>query len=100
MLEGTVPVEAFRHVARWNDPEGRIEMHLEATRDVVFKVAGIGFGMRADESVLTENSVKYGSRDASPLLRSGGRTPIRSWVDDENLLAVILAAATQRRLAP
>ena len=39
-LDGTVPVDDFRHQARWNDAEGRVEMHLEATRDVQFVVAG------------------------------------------------------------
>ena len=31
-LSGSVPVEAFRHVARWNGAETRIEMHLEAVQ--------------------------------------------------------------------
>jgi Sigma-70 region 2 len=31
VLRGSVPVDAFRHVALWNDDEARIEMHLEAT---------------------------------------------------------------------
>ena len=36
-LKGTVPVDAF-HRARWNAGEARIEMHLEASRDVQFQV--------------------------------------------------------------
>ena len=32
-LGSDIPVGAFRHVARWNAWEARIEMHLEATRD-------------------------------------------------------------------
>lgn len=39
-LGGTIPVEAFRHVALWNDDAARIEMHLEAARDVEFTVEG------------------------------------------------------------
>jgi hypothetical protein len=33
-LSGTVPVDAFNHVVRWNDVEAMIEMHLKvaATR--------------------------------------------------------------------
>ena len=99
-LEGTVPVDAFRHEARWNDPEGRIEMHLEAMRDVGFKVAGATFRMRAGETIHTENSIKYGPRDARLLLRAGGWTPVEEWVDDEQLFAVILAEVTPLRLAP
>jgi L-histidine N-alpha-methyltransferase len=33
-LAGSVPVDAFRHVARWNGVETRIEMHLEAIHDI------------------------------------------------------------------
>ena len=33
-LDGDIPVEAFRHRAIWNDALSRIEMHLEAVRDV------------------------------------------------------------------
>ncbi len=39
-LDGDIPVEAFRHRAIWNDALSRIEMHLEAVRDVAFTVAG------------------------------------------------------------
>lgn len=99
-LEGTVPVQDFRHVARWNDAEARIEMHLEAVRDLGFEVAGVGFRMRAGETIHTENSIKYGPRDARLLLRAGGWTPIGEWVDDGNLFAVILAEVTPPRVAP
>jgi len=99
-LDGTIPVDAFRHVARWNDAEARIEMHLEAQRDIVFKVASTSFRMRERETIHTENSIKYDSRGASLLLRSGGWTPIAEWVDDRNLFAVILAEVTPLRSAP
>ena len=99
-LEGTVPVDAFRHEARWNDPEARIEMHLEAMRDVTFEVAGVAFRMRAGETIHTENSIKYGPRDARLLLRAGGWSPVAEWVDTESLFAVILAEVTPLRLAP
>ena len=39
-LDGDIPVDAFRHEARWNDMLSRIEMHLVATRDVDFTVDG------------------------------------------------------------
>ena len=35
-LDGDIPVDAFRHEARWNEILSRIEMHLVATRDVEF----------------------------------------------------------------
>src|SRR5437762_576968 len=39
-LDGDIPVDAFRHEARWNDILSRIEIHLVATRDVNFSVSG------------------------------------------------------------
>lgn len=91
-LQATVPVEAFRHVARWNDFESRIEMHLQAVRDVDFTIAAEPFSMVAGETIHTENSLKYGPRDARTLLRAGGWSPVAEWTDPEELFAVLLAA--------
>ncbi len=99
-LDGTIPLDAFRHEARWNDDRARIEMHLVATRDVDFTVAGRPFALAAGESVHTENSHKYGSRDARILLRSGGWTPIHEWTDPDGLFALYLAEAQAERPAP
>lgn len=92
-LRGSVPVDGFRHVARWNDPEARIEMHLEAVRDVRFQVDGQWFSMESGETIHTENSLKYGARDALVLLRAGGWNPIRDWTDKQGLFSLILAEA-------
>jgi L-histidine Nalpha-methyltransferase len=90
-LEGSLPVDAFRHVARWNDGEARIEMHLEAVRDVRFEVDDRRFSMTKGETIHTENSLKYGPRDARLLLRAGHWTPIADWTDREGLFSLILA---------
>jgi dimethylhistidine N-methyltransferase len=98
-LEGTIPLARFRHVVRWNDSESRIEMHLEATRDMAFRVSGVEFDMSAGETIHTENCVKYGERDARVLLRAGGWSPLAEWVDRERYFAVILAVAAARATA-
>ncbi len=99
-LDGSVPIDAFRHAARWNDDRARIEMHLEAVRDVEFTVAGRAFTMAAGETIHTENSHKYGARDARILLRGGGWTPVAEWTDPDGLFAVYLAEAQAERPAP
>ncbi len=99
-LCGDIPVDAFRHVIRWNDRLARIEMHLEGGRDVAFAVAGHHFTMSAGETIHTENSHKYGPRDARLLLAAGGWTPIAEWTDAEDQFALILAEATPFRSAP
>lgn len=99
-LAGTIPVDAFAHEARWNDERARIEMHLVATRDVSFTVDGQPFAMAAGESIHTENSHKYGPRDARMLLHTGGWTPLAEWTDADDRFAVILAEAQPIPLAP
>jgi dimethylhistidine N-methyltransferase len=98
-LSATVPVDAFAHEARWNDDAARIEMHLRATRDVAFTVNGRDFAMQAGETIHTENSHKYGDRDARLLLRSGGWTPVQQWCGD-GTFCVILAEARPAPIAP
>jgi L-histidine Nalpha-methyltransferase len=99
-LGGTIAIDGFRHEARWNDAESRIEMHLEAVRDVVFEVDGHGFSMASGETIHTENSHKYGARDARLLLRAGGWTPLAEWTDPQDWFALILAEAQPVRRAP
>lgn len=99
-LDGTIPVDAFAHVARWNDDRARIEMHLEATRAVAFEVDGRGFAMAAGETIHTENSHKYGDRDARLLLAAGGWTVTRAWTDDAGLFGLYLAEARAVEMAP
>ena len=99
-LDGTIPVERFRHRAIWNDDRARIEMHLEAVADMSFTIEGRSFEIAGGETIHTENSHKYGARDARILLRAGGWTPVGEWTDPDGLFAVILAEAQPARLAP
>jgi dimethylhistidine N-methyltransferase len=99
-LEGNVPRDAFRHEARWNDMLSRVEMHLVATRDVQFSVAGRTFAFSAGSSIHTENSHKYGERGGRLLLAAGGWTPVAEWIDAAGDFAVLLAAAEPERFAP
>ncbi len=99
-LDGTIPVEAFTHRAIWNPGAARIEMHLEARRDMAFDVDGRPFSMRAGETIHTENSHKYGPNGARMLLRAGGWTPIAEWTDPQDWFALILCEAQPIRSAP
>jgi dimethylhistidine N-methyltransferase len=99
-LDADVPVDAFRHRAIWNDGYARVEMHLEAVADVAFTIAGERFAMRAGETIHTENSHKYGPRDARLLLRAGAWTPIAEWTDAEDQFALILCEAQPAGTAP
>ncbi len=99
-LGADIPVDGFRHEARWNDILSRIEMHLVARRGLGFTIEGRHFDFAEGASIHTENSHKYGPRGARLLLVAGGWTPIAEWTDDEADFAVILAEAEPARLAP
>jgi L-histidine N-alpha-methyltransferase len=99
-LQGFVPVDAFRHRARWNEAESRIEMHLEAIQDTHFTVRGRHFSIKNGETIHTENSLKYSLREATVLLRAGGWAPVADWTDDKGLFSLILASRETRASSP
>ena len=99
-LDGNIPLDAFRHEARWNDILSRIEMHLVATRDVEFMISGERFRFARDSSIHTENSHKYELRGGRLLLLAGGWTPVAEWTDDAGDFAIVLAEAQPNRFAP
>ena len=99
-LDGDIPVDAFRHEARWNDILSRIEMHLVADREVEFSISGHSFRFAKGSSIHTENSHKYGDRGARVLLLAGGWTPQAEWTDADGDFAEVLAAAEPERFAP
>jgi dimethylhistidine N-methyltransferase len=99
-IDGNIPVDAFRHEARWNDILSRIEMHLVATRDVEFMISGERFRFAQGSSIHTENSHKYELRGGRLLLLSGGWTPTAEWTDEADDFAIVLAEAQPNRFAP
>jgi dimethylhistidine N-methyltransferase len=99
-LDADIPVDAFRHEARWNAMLSRIEMHLVATRDLAFTIEERRFAFAAGSSIHTENSHKYGPNGARILLLAGGWTPLAEWTDPSDDFALILAEAQRNRFAP
>ena len=95
--DGDIPVDAFRHRAIWNDALSRIEMHLEAVRDIAFTICGRRFAFRAGETIHTENSHKYGHRDSRILLRAAGWGVVAEWTDERRM---VLDPARRGRAAP
>ena len=99
-LGGTIPLDKLRHVARWNDTYARIEMHLEALKDIAFEVSGRHFALAKGETIHTENSHKFDLRSQNTLLLAGGWTPARRWLDGAGRFSLILADWTIPRGAP
>ena len=99
-LGADIEVAAFEHHARWHDMNGRVEMHLVASRNTSFTIDGPRFGFAQGKSIHTENSHKYGPRGARLLLLAGGWTPLAEWTDSAGDFALILAEAQRNRFAP
>jgi L-histidine Nalpha-methyltransferase len=99
-LDGDIPVDGFRHRAIWNDALSRIEMHLEAVRDLAFTICGRRFAFRQGETIHTENSHKYGHRDSRLLLRAAGWGVVEEWTDERAWFSILLAEAEPPRFAP
>ncbi len=76
-------VAAFRHLARYDEAEGRIEMHLVSTRDQTVRFPGGGpVGLREGESIRTEISCKYDRATVDDLFEAAG-LEVERWVEDE-----------------
>jgi dimethylhistidine N-methyltransferase len=87
-LGGTFDLGAFSHDAVYNPREGRIEMHLESTRDQEARVLGRRIRFRAGERIHTENSYKYSISQFQELARAANWLPSRVWTDTGSLFSV------------
>jgi uncharacterized SAM-dependent methyltransferase len=75
----------FRHEARWNDEEHRIEMHLRSTKrqSVRIPASNLRLMLNEGETIWTESSHKYRPEE---VVRMAERTGFRcdgQWIDDE-----------------
>ena len=83
----------FRHRARWNRMESRIEMHLESTRDqcVDIPAAQLRVQFAAFETIHTENSYKFTEETLGALQDDAGFTIEEIWTDPRGWYALTLA---------
>ncbi|MBI5109838.1 MAG: L-histidine N(alpha)-methyltransferase [Rhodocyclales bacterium] len=93
-LAGTdFAITDWRHVAFFNSVESRIEMHLEALRDVRVGWTGGERCFCAGERLHTENSYKWQIDDFAALLQQAGFGRLRHWTDENQWFAVFLGFA-------
>jgi L-histidine N-alpha-methyltransferase len=83
----------FRHRARWNRVESRIEMHLESTREQCVNIPAAQLSVRfaAFETIHTENSYKFTQSTLGALLGDAGFTIEQTWADSRQWYALTLA---------
>lgn len=76
---------AFAHEARYQEAEGRVEMHLVARRALRARVpaAGIAVSLRRGESIWTESSYKFHAEEVAALAAGAGLRCEAQWIDEE-----------------
>ncbi len=87
-LGGNFRIGEFDHAARWNEAEGRIEMHLVSRSAQSVRIGGAQFEFQAGESIHTENSYKYSIESFQALARDAGYEPAACWPDGRGLFSV------------
>jgi len=81
----------WRHVARFDRDESRIEMLLEAREDLTVRWQGGERAFRAGERIHTENSYKYTPDRFRALLAEAGLQDVGMWTDSRRWFGVFAA---------
>lgn len=78
-------LSCFRHEARWNYTDRRLEMHLRSTRrqTVQVRAAGLRVILDEDETIWTESSHKYESEEIPGMAARTGFRCDAQWIDEE-----------------
>lgn len=86
-LGADIAVRRFRHVALFNEAEGRIEMHAESSIEQQVRVGAHSFRFAAGERLHTENSYKYSVEGFSALAAQAGWKLAEVWTDERRWFA-------------
>src|SRR5262249_24289277 len=84
-LDADFDLRSFRHQARYNERERRIEMHLrsEIAQTVNIRAGDLQLTIRAGETIWTESSHKFGLAEIERLALQTGFRCAEQWVDAE-----------------
>jgi len=97
-LDADFDVDAFEHVAVWDEQNEWIEMRLRATRTMEVDVAGLrmSIGFAQGEQMRTEISAKFRTDGVRDELRAARFDVQARWTDPEGRFAVFLAQRVAR----
>jgi len=80
----------WQHKAIYNEQAGRIEMHLVSLREQQINIGQNSFKFACGETIHSENSYKYTTREFIKLAQQAGFQSVALWVDADNLFSVHL----------
>jgi dimethylhistidine N-methyltransferase len=89
-LGSNFDLAGFRHEARYNADEGRVEMHLVSRARQEVEIAGSVFRFAAEETIHTENSYKYGGLRFEQLAARAGWRHSAKWMDERGQFGIHL----------
>ncbi|MCZ8014846.1 MAG: L-histidine N(alpha)-methyltransferase [Limnobacter sp.] len=93
-LAGTnFKLEDWKHIGLYNTELNRIEMHLEALRDLTVTWEGGERHFTEGERIHTENSYKWTLKGFEELLKQAGFSACKAYTDTEQKFAVFWAKA-------
>jgi L-histidine Nalpha-methyltransferase len=92
-LDADFDVDAYRHVARWNSDDERMEMWLRAEIAQQVRIAALDLTVEfaAGEEILTEVSCKFRADAVAAELARAGLRRTRWWTDDAGDFGLSLA---------
>ncbi len=92
-LAADFDLDAFGHRAFFNDERGAVEMHLVSRKPQSVELLGQRFDFRADETIHTEDSHKYGTAEFADLAAAAGWRADEVWCDPDELFSLHLLRA-------
>jgi dimethylhistidine N-methyltransferase len=91
LLSADFDLRDWQHCARFNAEKSRVEMHLNAKRNLVVNFHGHQRLFKKDESIHTENSYKWSIKNFSEQLLKSGFTSVQHWTDSKSHYALFWA---------
>jgi len=87
-LGGDFQLEAWQHLAIYNEKAGRIEMHLKSLKDQAVHLGTSTIEFKKGESIWTESSYKYSFSEFEAISREAGFEVEKVWSDQDRLFSV------------
>jgi dimethylhistidine N-methyltransferase len=94
-LGGHFDLAAFKHLAFYDDEQGRIEMHLVSLRQQSIRIDALDLEVSFDEgeTIHTESSYKHDASTLTALADASGFAIERTWTDSKGWFADVLLTA-------
>ena len=92
LLGSDFDVRDWQHSARFNVQESRVEMHLQAKKNLTVQWQGQQRHFKQGETIHTENSYKWSVDKFTTLLLQSGFSNTRHWTDQKSHYALFWAS--------